>query len=95
MPIDIPRFGFYRICLNLKIWNRLMGRFEYTPVDSRWGMWVDYINLVGITRIYPTPLLAEPGVQPTCTRELVGHSLLMLLAIDTLAHLSAPASSGR
>jgi hypothetical protein len=38
LPIDIPRFGFYRICLNLKIWNRLMGRFEYMPVDSRWGM---------------------------------------------------------
>jgi hypothetical protein len=37
MPIECPCFSFHRICLNLKIWNRLMGRFEYTPVDSRWG----------------------------------------------------------
>jgi hypothetical protein len=36
--IDSPLYSsFHRICLNLKIWNRLMGRFEYTPVDSRWG----------------------------------------------------------
>jgi hypothetical protein len=34
MPIEVRRSSFYRICLNLEIWNRLMGRFEYTPVDS-------------------------------------------------------------
>jgi hypothetical protein len=38
LPADNPRFGFYRVCLNLAIWNRLMGRCEYMPVDSRWGM---------------------------------------------------------
>jgi hypothetical protein len=38
MPIDNPRSSFHRICLNLVIWNRLMGRFEYTPVDSRGGL---------------------------------------------------------
>jgi len=33
LPVEVDRFSFHRICLNLKIWNRLMGRFEYTPVD--------------------------------------------------------------
>jgi hypothetical protein len=36
MPIECRRSSFHRICLNLAIWNRLMVRFEYTPVDSRW-----------------------------------------------------------
>jgi hypothetical protein len=37
LPIEGHRFSFHRNCLNLRIWNRLMGRFEYTtPVDSRW-----------------------------------------------------------
>jgi hypothetical protein len=38
LPIDTPRLGFYRACLDLRIWNWLMGRFEYMSVDSRWWM---------------------------------------------------------
>jgi hypothetical protein len=38
LPVHIRPFSFHRICLNLKIWNRLMGQFEYMPVDSRWRM---------------------------------------------------------
>jgi hypothetical protein len=37
LPAECPRSSFHRICPNLRTWNRRMGRFEYTPVDSRWG----------------------------------------------------------
>jgi hypothetical protein len=36
LPTEVRCSSFHRICLNLKIWNRLMGRFEYRPVDPRW-----------------------------------------------------------